>query len=459
MMMCFRFRLSGSEEKPMLRWLLRLVCLVLLGLGFFHAAFREAPDFSLSPGGADLLAANLSGRDRSQPEIRVLAAEALENVLLTINGRVSISAVDMNMRRHSGDFTQSVSVEVAPTGQGIRLGRERYVRARLRSLDGHPLRLSWKSEGAETTLNLSHEVEIYGTHADVEGKKLPRVRILARLPMEEYLYGVVASEMPSSWPLEALRAQAVASRSFAYFEARSRVNEEYDVRSDTRSQVWRPPPAVEPQVRRAVDSTAGVVLTEKNALIRTFFHSECGGFTADARWVFTRTPLLALSGVSCPRCSDPKNRPTSWRVTYSRQEVAARLRRAGLLKGTGEIRVIQALDSRDNPMGRRLGRAVSMEVTLAGDRGGSIRIPANDFRLAMGSDRQNISSTYLTIEGGDEARVTFAGYGWGHGVGLCQYGASHAADRLGYGFLDILALYYPGAKPVRLWGGDAGTSR
>ncbi|MDR3077303.1 MAG: hypothetical protein LBV15_00890, partial [Planctomycetota bacterium] len=98
-------------------------------------------------------------------------------------------------------------------------------------------------------------------------------------------------------------------------------------------------------------------------------------------------------------------------------------------------------------------------VTLAGDRGGSLRIPANDFRLAIGSGRDNIASTYMTIEGGDEARITFAGYGWGHGVGLCQHGAAYAADRLGYNFLDILALYYPGAKPVRLWGGDAESSR
>jgi stage II sporulation protein D len=59
----------------------------------------------------------------------------------------------------------------------------------------------------------------------------------------------------------------------------------------------------------------------------------------------------------------------------------------------------------------------------------------------------------MTIDGGGEPRVTFSGLGWGHGVGLCQYGAAYAAEKLRYEYLDILALYYPGSKLVRLWGG------
>ncbi len=438
----------------MLRWLFKLIFLALLGYGFFHIAYMEAPDHNLPAGGTDLLAASLPGRGAAgQPEIRVLVAEALEQATLTINGRVRMEAVNMRMQRQTGDFSQSVAVEVTPTGQGVKVGTEFYVRVKLKNLDSQPLRLSWPGEkNTETTISIPHEIEIYGTHVEVNKRKVPRVRILARLPIEEYLYGVVAGEVPTSWPLEALRAQAVASRSFAYFEVRSRKSEEYDVHAGTRSQVWRPTMAVESQVRRAVDSTAGIVITEKNALIKTFFHSECGGFTADARWVFTKTPILALSGVRCPRCSDRNNRPSSWTAVYTKQEIANRLARAGLLRQQGEIRMIQALDQDGNPMGKKLGRAVTVELTMAGGRALSQRIPANEFRMAMGADRQNVASTYMTIDGGDEPRVTFSGLGWGHGVGLCQYGASYAADKLGYNFLDILALYYPGSKPVRLWG-------
>lgn len=438
----------------MLRWLFKLLFLALLGFGFFHIAFKEAPDSVLPAAGSDLLAANMPGRGGRSPEIRVLVADALDHAVLSINGRVSIEATTMTMQQQTGDFTQSVSVEITPTGQGVKLGAERYVRVKLKNMDNQPLRLTWDAGGGNgsVTVSIPHEIEIYGAHVEENNRKVPKVRILARLPIEEYLYGVVAGEVPTSWPLEALRAQAVASRSFAYFEIRSRRGEEYDVHASTRSQVWRPSLAVEPQVKRAVDSTAGIVVTEKNALIKTFFHSECGGFTADARWVFTKTPILALSGVRCPRCSQRENRPTSWSVTYTKQEIMSRLTKAGLIKQPGELRAIQALDPSGSPLGRKLGRAVTMELTMAGGRGAVLRIPANEFRLAMGSDRQNIASTYMTVDGGDEARVTFSGLGWGHGVGLCQYGAAYAADKMGYNFLDILALYYPGSKPVRLWG-------
>lgn len=441
----------------MIRWCIKLLCLAALGCGLYLIAFQNAPDteFAAASNPA-MLAANLPGGRAEQPEIRVLVADAVDHAVLTINGRIRMDAVTMRMDQRTGEFSQSVQVDVTPTGQGIKIGADLYVRVRMKSLDSQPLRLTWRNGDSEVSVAIPHEIEIYGTHVtDANKRRIPRVRILARLPIEEYLYGVVAGEVPTSWPLEALRAQAIASRTFAFFEIKSRRNEEYDVHAGTRSQVWRPSMAVEPQVRRAVDSTAGIVLTDHNALIKTFFHSECGGFTADARWVFTRTPVLSLSGVRCPRCSQPANKPSTWTKSYTRAEIAQRLRKAGVLRQQGQIRHIAALDANGNPLtrSRGYGRAVVMELTLTGGSGLTVRIPANDFRLAMGSDRQNIASTYMVVtdEGEHSPNVTFAGQGWGHGVGLCQYGASYAADRMGYTFLDIVALYYPGSKPVRLW--------
>ena len=435
----------------MIRWFFKLIFLVGLGYAFFHFAFRETQDLPLPTPQSEVLAANMPAGS-TQPEIRVLVADALNNAVLTINGNVRMEAVTMQMKRRSGTFTQSVAVDITPTGQGIKVGADLYVRVRVKSMDNQPLRLSWHNGTSNVTVSLPHEIEIYGTHVIQNKRKVPKVRILARLPIEEYLYGVVAGEVPTSWPIEALRAQAVASRSFAYFEIRSRVNEEYDVHASTRSQVWRPSIAVEPQVKRAVDSTVGIVVTEKNALVKTFFHSECGGFTADARWVFTKTPILTLSGIRCPRCSNLNNKPSTWSVTYTRQEIAARLRKAGLFRHTGDIRMLQGLDAAGNAAGRQdPSRVVTVEITLAGGSGTTIRIPANEFRMAMGPDRKNIASTYMRITGGNEPNITFSGRGWGHGVGLCQHGAAYAADKLRYDCLDIIALYYPGSKPVRLW--------
>jgi SpoIID/LytB domain len=439
----------------MLRWLLKLIFLAFLAFGFYHIAFKEAPDLRLPTAGAEILAANMPDRGPTQPEIRVLVAEALSEAVLTINGRVRMEVRTMQDQKRIGDFSQSVAVDVTATGNGIRIGAEVYMRVKLKNLDSQPLRLAWKDEKNETiTIAIPHEIEIYGTHVADKAKRTmkPMVRVLARLPIEEYLYGVVRGEVPANWPLEALRAQAVASRTYAYFEVKSRGNEEYDVKATTSSQVWRPTLAVEQKVQQAVDSTAGIVVTEKNALIKTFFSSECGGFTADARWVFTKAPILALSGVRCPRCSDRANKPSTWSITYTRQEIMQRLRRAGVVRQQGEIRVLQGLDAAGNPMGDNLGRVVTVEIVLAGASGTSLRIPANQFRTAMGTGKDNIASTYMRISGRDEPNITFTGQGWGHGVGLCQYGAAYAADKMRYNYLDILALYYPGSKPVRLWG-------
>ena len=444
---------SGTK---MVRWFAKLLFIAALGAVFYFITIELSPDGVLRGTRADLLASRLPNRSGSQPEIRVLLADAIDAASLTINGNVRIEARTERTARGDppliGEFQQSITVTVSPTSTGVKLGARQYVRVKLRPLDANPIRLAWNGENGEMSVNLPYDVELYSMHVEVNKRKVPKLRILARLPMEEYLYGVVAGEMPSTWPLEALKAQAVASRTYALFESRTRQNEEYDVKADTRSQVWRPSIAVEPLVKQAVDSTTGAVLTEKNALIKSFFHSECGGFTADARWIFTKTPVVALSGVACPRCSKPTNKPTHWRVSYSRQEIVSRLKKAGLFK-SGEIRMLQGLDQNGNPMGSKLGRVVTVEITLAGGSGTILRIPGNEFRMAIGPDKKNLPSMYMVIQGGDEATIVFDGYGWGHGVGLCQWGAAYAASQLRYNYLDILALYYPGSKPVRLWGG------
>lgn len=433
-----------------LRWFWRLFLVGGLAALVYYVAFIDAPD--LSAQASDLLSARTGGLG-SQPVVRILVGDNLEHASLTINGQVKLAVTSMNMKQSESSFRHSVTVDILPTGNGVKVGKDQYVRVnKLVPLDGGSLRLAWTSAKNKVELALPYEIEIYGTHIQEKGQKVPRLRIVAHVPMEEYLYGVVPAEMQPSWPLEALRAQAVASRTYALFEVKSRAKAEYDVTSTVSSQVWRPAAAVEPQVKRAVDSTAGVVLTERNALLKTFFHSECGGFTADARWVFTKTPITALSGVRCPRCSVKANNPTPWSSTYSRADVAKRLKSYGLIRG-GEIRSIQALDSAGYPLtGPAVGRAVTMDVTLAGGSGTTVRIPAAEFRLALGAKRDEMASTYMFLEGGDQPKITMRGLGWGHGVGMCQHGARYCADKLRYNFLDILALYYPGSKPVRLWG-------
>jgi stage II sporulation protein D len=128
-----------------------------------------------------------------------------------------------------------------------------------------------------------------------------RLRAINNLGLEAYLYGVVPSEMPHHWPLEALKAQAVAARSYALATRRSG---EFDVYSDVRSQVYRGIPEEETQTNEAIDATAGQVVTYGGQVAHTYFFSTSGGRTATVTDVWpTSKPTPYLVSVADPHDS------------------------------------------------------------------------------------------------------------------------------------------------------------
>jgi stage II sporulation protein D len=128
-----------------------------------------------------------------------------------------------------------------------------------------------------------------------------RLRAINNLGLEAYLYGVVPSEMPHHWPLEALKAQAVAARSYALATRRSG---EFDVYSDVRSQVYRGIPEEETQTNEAIDATAGQVVTYGGQVAHTYFFSTSGGRTATVTDVWPSSkPTPYLVSVADPHDS------------------------------------------------------------------------------------------------------------------------------------------------------------
>jgi stage II sporulation protein D len=125
-----------------------------------------------------------------------------------------------------------------------------------------------------------------------------RLRAINSLGLEAYLYGVVPSEMPHHWPLEALKAQAVAARSYALATRRTG---DFDVYSDVRSQVYRGIPEEEAPTNEAIDETAGLVVTYKGEVAHTYFFSTSGGRTATVTDVWPSSkPMPYLVSVSDP---------------------------------------------------------------------------------------------------------------------------------------------------------------
>jgi stage II sporulation protein D len=250
--------------------------------------------------------------------------------------------------------------------------------------------------------------------------------VINELPLEDYLVGLINCEISSQWPMEAVKAQAVIARSYALFQKNSRRGAPYHLEATVLDQVYDGCEIEDSRAVRGVYETEGEILTWNGSVIQAFYHSSCGGHTEAAEnvWGF---PLPYASGVDCRYCVlTPSVR---WEQTISLRKLESSLKTAGFPVWT--LKGIRP--------GSRNASGRLTEVLLETSRG-SLPVPAVKFRQAIGYGV--IRSTSFSVkEEGDG--VTFRGMGFGHGVGLCQWGAKiRAAD--GFDYREILAYYYPG---------------
>ena len=220
---------------------------------------------------------------------------------------------------------------------------------------------------------------------------------------------MLPGEMPLSFAPEALKAQAIAARTFALHNMKTRKAHPFDVFPDVRSQMWTPASSTDPRARMAVNSTSGLVITENYRMIPAYFHSDCGGHTANAKFVFAGSGLTALSGSSCPHAPDSKK----WQKTFTRDTLSARLAKAGL--ANGRLIRLELLDEFKRPL---KARRRAYYVRIVTDNGVTRTIPAGTFRRAIGA-KSEIKSTMMSAVHNNNS-ITFTGRGYGHGVGLCQ---------------------------------------
>lgn len=264
------------------------------------------------------------------------------------------------------------------------------------------------------------------------------------LPLESYLLGVIGAEMPGEYPLEALRSQAIAARTYALYEldvARSR-GRDLVVPSGPVFQVYRGVAAEHPRVTDAVNSTRGVVLTYQGRIFRAYFHSTCGGQTARANLAFGDVDIPPLEGRPCGACDDAPRARWESVITAAVVESALRERVAARAPGTriGTVRGIEIAET--GPDGR--ARYIRIDHDL-----GALEWRADIFRSRVASDA--IHSTYFQIRPGEkDGEFVVSGRGWGHGVGLCQVGSAGLA-RENLDHEEILGRYYPQAELRRAW--------
>jgi len=241
-----------------------------------------------------------------------------------------------------------------------------------------------------------------------------------------YLKAVVPSEMPPSWPQEALKAQAVVSRSFVLSHALRNSRKDFDISSTT--QVYNPAKR-DPRTDKAVDATRNIVLFYKGKLLLPYFCHSCGGFTEYAANVWGAPgEFPRLGGVKCPFCRDAPD--YRWRARMSLSELQKKLRSAGIARPRSIAVHRRSLAG---------GRITALKIE-SDDGDKTLRL--NTFRAIVGPDLIRSGFFEKEVSGG---YITFSGRGWGHGVGMCQQGARAMAAR-GKSFRSILSFYFPGAR-------------
>ncbi|MFH1618711.1 MAG: SpoIID/LytB domain-containing protein, partial [bacterium] len=151
--------------------------------------------------------------------------------------------------------------------------------------------------------------------------------IVEELGIEEYLYGVLPLEMSPTWPLEALKAQAVAARTFALKTMGKFKEEGFDITADANSQVYGGSGFDDPRILEAVNATAGEILTWKGSPSAAYFHACCGGHTASASSAWNMSPVKPLSGVTDPYCR--KSPHYSWKTYVRTADLLATLQKNG----------------------------------------------------------------------------------------------------------------------------------
>jgi stage II sporulation protein D (peptidoglycan lytic transglycosylase) len=256
-----------------------------------------------------------------------------------------------------------------------------------------------------------------------------KLMVVNTLDLEEYLYGVVPKEAPAKWEMAALRAQAIVARTYALYKRARNGAGDYDVAAQyVRDQHYDGFSAEHPRTTQAVNDTRGLVLTCDGELIPTYYHAESAGSTENSEHVWSAAHPC-LRAVKTPM--HPASPYLQWTADVALQDVRAALIKSGYAIDT--VRSLQPIQW--SPSGR------IMALKVIHKRGEHV-IRGTDFRMALGPEV--IRSTRFTVQV-RHGRAFFAGQGWGHGVGLCQW-CSQGMAELGYDYEAILSHYYQGAK-------------
>lgn len=266
---------------------------------------------------------------------------------------------------------------------------------------------------------------------------IKETQAVEEMTLEEYLCGVLAGEMKSDWPIEALKAQAILARTFV-LKFMTEKESKYggaDISTDIEEAQAYDAEAIDENIRKAVSETQGLVLSSNAELPYAWFHAHSGGKTEYAReglnW---KDPEPGYTRVADGHESDKAPEDAQeWSASFDEEAVIAAAKTAGA--------TIASVDSAKVGESGDSGRAVTLII-------GGQQVNAPDFRIAIGSTEMR--STLLTDIRVENGKLTLSGKGFGHGVGMSQWGAYGYADE-GKQAQDIVMEYFRNVEVVKMY--------
>ncbi len=252
--------------------------------------------------------------------------------------------------------------------------------------------------------------------------------VVNHIEIDDYVAGVLIYETSHYWPIEALKAMVVVVRTYAIYQAGENAGKDYDLTSDIYSQVYGGSAGERYRLNESVEQTKDIMLTFQGKILPAFHHATCAGHTEDASMLWN-IDLAPLKGVFCDFCKESPH--YNWHQVSEEKEIREKLKGAGYdINKINDI-VILGKDAS--------GRI--KDLRIMSDKN-DITISCKDFRNMIGPNLIKSTNFSVSLVNGD---VVFVGLGWGHGVGLCQWGAYFMAKQ-GYSYEQILKYYFPDSE-------------
>ncbi len=325
------------------------------------------------------------------------------------------------------------TVTVSPLGYGYSLSTGEQVSDWIRVVPLNNSVITTQTSGIGSTYDTFRGI--------VEVRRSPisdNIWVVNTLELEDYMKGI--AEVPSGWPTEAQKAQMIAARTFAVKKrAESTNNDIFDVYDDTRSQVYYGYnyEAAKPELVAAAQATKGLVITYQGQPINAYYFSDSGGYTENVENVWGKGNPAAgyayLKGVP-----DPYTKPILWDFTLTQDYLQSRFDDTLGIASVGSD-IIYKIDVTERFPS---DRAKTLIFTMRSGR--QIGVPFYTFDyLTDSSQIKSMNFTVQTVGFVDKPDFLFEGKGWGHGVGLPQWGARNMAAA-GKSASEILAYYYTG---------------